>query len=159
MVTEQPVDKLVRWIDGDNSRVHCPVCGFDYAHFLGVEKGENTITLVFDGECGHYFGLGFEQYKGHELVHLMQIHPDPLPPKIAAKVAVLKHQLAAIEKAVEERTEDTDTYALGEQAANLHDEIDELEWGTPRFPNLSLQPRPNLQPSGLKKFFQRFRRA
>jgi hypothetical protein len=32
-----------------------------------------SVMLVFDGECGHRFGLTFEQHKGNEFLHLRLI--------------------------------------------------------------------------------------
>jgi hypothetical protein len=32
-----------------------------------------AATLIFDGECGHSFGLTFEQHKGQEFVHVTRL--------------------------------------------------------------------------------------
>lgn len=84
----------------DRGILLCPLCGFDYLHPGQIEVRQNSfltqieslksvsscidpsgergssIRMLFDGECGHRFGIVLQFHKGNTFCHLVEVRDD-----------------------------------------------------------------------------------
>ncbi len=64
---------------GDQLR--CPTCDHEYTHLRstkagpGAHDGRLVAWLVFEGECGHWFEVTFDQHKGETFVRAEACQP------------------------------------------------------------------------------------